>query len=105
MASAARSSGRTVRIFPFGALPTGVRAAAATNASLIISIPQWFSGFQRVFDALDGFGFPAQTQERFPFQIHNVLLGYEVQRSQIAATQNVGELRAHLLVVFADLAG
>src|SRR5207247_4099331 len=40
IAKAARSSGRTVRIFPFGALPTGVRAAATIKASFIILVRQ-----------------------------------------------------------------
>src|SRR6266480_1247297 len=105
MARAARSSGRTVRIFPFGALPTGVRAAATIKASFIFSIPQWFAGHERVLDAFQRLGLAAQAQENFAFKVHDVLLGNKVQRSQVAAAQNISEFRPDFLVVFADLAG
>src|SRR6266571_8978826 len=78
MASAARSSGRTVRIFPFGALPTGVRAAATIKASFIMLIPQWLSRLECVLDARDRLWFAAQAQKRVPFQVHDVLLRDEV---------------------------
>src|SRR6266487_4085091 len=102
MASAARSSGRTVRIFPFGALPTAVRAAATMKASFIFSVPQWFAGRERVLDAFERLGLAAQAQKNLPFQIHDVLLGHKVERSQVAAAQNISELRPDFLVVFAD---
>src|SRR5438034_772004 len=111
MARAARSSGRTVRIFPLGALPTGVRAAATIKASFIffsmysISVPQRFAGRERVLDAFERFGLAAEAQENLAFQVHDVLLGHKVERSQVAAAQNIRELRADLLIVLADLAG
>src|ERR1035437_1548832 len=79
MARAARSSGRMVRSFPFGALPIGVRAAATMKASLMISIPQRFAGLEGVGDTFDGFGFAAQAQENLAFQVHQVLLGNKMQ--------------------------
>src|ERR1039458_2744830 len=99
MARAARSRGRMVRRFPFGALPMGVRAAATTKASLMISVPQRLAGLKGVGDAFDGLGFTTQAQEGFAFQVHQVLLGNKVQGSQIPAAENIGELRADLLVM------
>src|ERR1035437_8986149 len=75
MARAARSSGRIVRSFPFGALPIGVRTAATRKASLMLSVPQRFAGLEGVGDTFDGPGFTAQAQEYLAFQVHQVLLG------------------------------
>src|SRR5206468_728429 len=103
--SAARSSGRTVRRRPFGALPTGVRTADTMKASFMLSVPQWFAGLERVLDALDGLRLATQAQKNFAFQIKDVLLGDEVKRAQVAAAQDVRQLCADLPVVLADLAG
>src|SRR5690349_19902024 len=73
--SAARSSGRTARRRPFGALPTGVRTAATMKASFMVLVPQWFAGLERVLDALDGLRLAAQAQKDFAFQFKDVLLG------------------------------
>src|SRR5207237_6692044 len=88
---------------PFGALPTGVRAAATMNASFIKSVSQRLAGFERVLDPFERFGFTAQAQEHFAFEVHNVLLGNELERSEIAAAENVGEFGANLLIVITNL--
>src|SRR5262245_57774893 len=70
-----------------------------------VLIPQRLPRLERVFDAFQCLGFAAEAQENFALQVQDVLLGDKMKRSQIAAAENVGELRADLLIVFADLAG
>jgi len=65
-----------------------------------VSIPQRLSGFQGEGDAFLGLLFAAEGDEGFALEVEDVLFANQLRRSQRAAGQDVGELAAHVRIVF-----
>src|SRR4051812_23583600 len=104
--SAARSSGRVKRRFPFTARPMGVLTAdriATSRMFDVPSVPQRFAGGQGVLDAGAGLLLAAQGEERLALQLQQRRLAEHGARGDGAARQRAGQVGAHLLVVLADL--
>src|ERR1700688_1245865 len=66
----------------------------------ILSIPQWLARLQGVGDALLGFAFAAEGDERFALQVEDVLFADELRRRERAAGKDVGEFVRDESIVF-----
>src|SRR5574341_556865 len=102
------SSGRLVRSFPRGALPTALRTPETITASLMgnsFLIPQRLASAQEMPDSLSSFFLTQQRDKCFTFQVEDVLLIDPGWRGQIAAAQNARLFRPDLLIIIRNVVG
>src|SRR6266536_2707861 len=103
MTVAARSSGRVWRSAPRPDFPIAVRKQSTITASRIL-VPQCLSVLQHVLHALLRTRIAAQTEERFPLQIHQILLADVLRAGELSTAQHIGQLPANHAIVFRDVA-
>src|SRR3990172_6910958 len=110
--AAAISSGRVSFRVPRGALPTAVRTALTMTASFIgrtsgqsVSISQWPPRLQQMPHPVLRLALPDQVQERFPFQVVQVLLRDARPVGHPPAANHVGEPPSDSLIVLRDVPG
>src|SRR5271155_1985948 len=93
----------TINTFLYGSRETSLRDRVRRDCRVCDLISQRLARLKRVRDALLRFPFAAERDERFTFEVQDVLLADHLRRAERTARQNVGELARHVRVVLGSV--